>query len=422
MQNQPAAGEFGPNRGPLSGIRVLDLTQALSGPFATYLLAGLGAEVIKIENPKGGDFARHMPPFFGHGELAKVQRDDEDLSFGFMNRCRGKLGMALNLKSSEGVEVFLELVKTSHVVVENYASGTANGLGIGYDVVRRVNPAIVYCSISGYGADQEIGRGSMDSIAQALSGVMLSGGHPEDMPYRVGIPIADTAAPLFGVMGVCAALVRAQATGEGDHVDVSMLGSLTTLVASENWQASDRLGQEPRTGPRLTRLSPFGTYSCKDGYVSLAAPNDRQAHALMRAIGRPELIDTREFATVATRAINDDALAAIIEEWAADYTAAEVVDILDAAGVPAAPVRSPLEALEDPRLHERGELTRAVTPQGTVLEDLATYGMPIKLKNARGSVGRPAPLLGQHTDHVLGDIYGFDSDHVEGLRARGVIA
>lgn len=422
MQNQPAPGEFTDNRGPLSGVRVLDLTQALSGPFATYLLAGLGAEVIKIENPKGGDFARHMPPFFGNGELSKVARDESDISFGFMNRCRGKLGMTLNLKTAEGVETFLELAKNSHVVVENYASGTADGLGVGYEAVRAVNPAIVYCSISGFGADREHGRGSMDSIAQALSGIMLSGGEPSEAPYRTGIPIADTTAPLFGVMGICAALVRAQATGEGDHVDVSMLGSLTTLVATENWQAMDKLGLELRTGMRLPRLAPFGTYSCKGGYVSVAAPNDRQAHALLHAIGRGELTTDPKFDKVSTRAINEIELAGIIEGWAADYTAAEVVDILAAAGVPAAPVRSTLEALEDESLHERGELTRAVTTDGEVLSDLATIGMPIKLTNAPGSVGRPAPLLGQHTDEVLSRVAGFDAERLAGLRAAGAIS
>lgn len=421
MQNQPAPDSFVPNQGPLSGIRVLDLTQALSGPFATYLLAGLGAEVIKIENPKGGDFARHMPPFFGNGELSKVARDSNDVSYGFMNRSRGKLGMTLNLKTAEGVQAFLDLARHSHVVVENYTSGTADGLGIGYEAVRAVNPAIVYCSISGFGADREFGRGSMDSIAQALSGIMLSGGDPKDPPYRTGIPIADTTAPLFGVMGVCAALVRAQATGEGDHVDVSMLGSLTTLVATENWQAMDALGLELRTGMRLPRLAPFGTYSCQGGHVSIAAPNDRQAHALLRAIGREDLITNPKFDLVATRAINEIELAEIIEDWASAYSADEVVDILAEAGVPAAPVRSTVEALEDASLHERGELTRAMTMDGEELE-FATVGMPIKLTNTPGRVGRPAPQLGQHTDDVLAGIAGYDADQIAALRAAGAIA
>ncbi|WFR72596.1 CoA transferase [Prescottella defluvii] len=222
--------------GPLSGVTVVDLTRALSGPYATLLLGALGATVIKIEEPGHGDVARGNVPYLGRDGIDRLPRHDDDLSIPFLERCRGKLGITLNLKHPEAISVFDDLVRQADVVVENFSAGTADRLGIGYEHAREINPGIVYTSISGFGGNSsdETGK-AYDVTIQALSGLALASGSPEDGPVRVGLPLGDMVAPLFAVTGTLAAVLSARETGRGQHVDVSMLGALTSLVAVEPW-------------------------------------------------------------------------------------------------------------------------------------------------------------------------------------------
>jgi crotonobetainyl-CoA:carnitine CoA-transferase CaiB-like acyl-CoA transferase len=212
--------------GPLAGLTVLDLTLALAGPFATFLLAGLGARVIKIENPASPDHCRENAPFIGRNGVSLGRSAPDDVSVAALNRLRGKYAVTLNLKQPGSREVFADLVRRADVVVENFTPGTLDRLGVGYEVARAQNPRIVYCSISGYGADQATtGSGkAMDSIVQALSGLMMTSGEPAEPPVRVGVPFADLCAPVFAVVGILAALRQRDVTGLGRHVDVSMLG------------------------------------------------------------------------------------------------------------------------------------------------------------------------------------------------------
>ena len=219
---------------PLGGLRVLDLTRALSGPLCTLVLAGLGANVIKIEDPDGGDVSRGNAPYLGPDGLSMTATGPDDLSLALLNRCKGKRSVTVNLKSPAGVQVFKDLVREVDVVVENFSAGTAERLGVGYEAARAANPTIIYCSISGFGQDGESGVRAMDALVQALSGLMLASGGPDDPPIRVGVPVADVMTPLYAVIGILSALHRRETTGLGEHIDVSMLGALTSLVAVED--------------------------------------------------------------------------------------------------------------------------------------------------------------------------------------------
>ncbi len=218
---------------PLDGLTVVDLTIALAGPYATFLLAGLGARVIKVENPAHGDPCRTNAPYVGRDGVTLTRTHDDDVSASALNRLRGKLGTTLNLKHpARRARSSPICVRHADVVVENFSAGTLDRLGVGYEFAREVNPRIVFCSLSGFGADKASPGGkAMDTIIQALSGLMMTSGEPSDGPVRVGVPVADMVAPLFGVIGILAALQQRERTGAGQHVDVSMLGALTSMVA-----------------------------------------------------------------------------------------------------------------------------------------------------------------------------------------------
>ena len=410
-----------PDEGPLAGLRVIDLTRALAGPFCTLVLAGLGADVIKVEDPSGGDIARGNAPYLGPGGLAMAKSGPDDMSLAVLNRCRGKRSVTLDLKRPGAAGVFMDLVRRADVVVENFSSGTADRLGVGYAAARAANPAVIYCSISGFGADADPGVRAMDTIIQALSGVMLTSGGPDDPPVRVGVPMADVLTPVWAVVGILAALHRRETRGAGEHVDVSMLGTLTSLVATEDWSAMERLGQALRTGPTLPRLAPFGIYRCADGWVSIVAPQDKLVSDLFTAMGRQDLLTDPRFATRDARVRHEPELTREIEAWSGVRTARDVVARLAAAGVPAAPVRTPQEAVTDRRVTGRGETLPVEHPVLGAIDDLRTSGIPMRLASARVGFAGPAPRLGEHTAQILTELAGYSAERLEGLRQAGII-
>src|SRR5580693_6028133 len=350
---------------PLGDITVLDLTTALAGPFATLLLAGLGAKVIKIENPAGGgDSCRSNAPYLGSAGATLARQHEDDISVSALNRLRNKLGVTLNLKHPEARSVYADLVKSADVIVENFSRGTLERLGVGYKFAQEVNPRVVYCSITGFGSEGEAGSGkAMDTIIQALSGVMMTSGGPGDPPVRIGVPFADLTAPLFGVIGVLAAIHQAQQTGIGQHVDVSMLGVMTMMVSGEPFDLLERCGVPQRTGLTVPRLAPFGLYQTRDGYVSICAPMEAIAHALFQAIGRPDLSTDPRFAKRDDRVVNVSEVDAIIEAFTCSRTSAEVIAALEEHGVPVAEVRDPKDAVRDPRVVSRGETVPLLHPK-----------------------------------------------------------
>lgn len=406
--------------GPLAGLTVLDLTRALSGPYATLLLGGLGATVIKVEDPNGGDVARGNVPYLGRTGVTATPSHDDDVSLPFLERGRGKYGVTLDLKHPRAGEVFADLVSVSDVIVENFSAGTADRLGVGYAVARALKPSIVYTSISGFGADGHDDGKAYDLVTQALSGIVMASGEPEDGPERVGLPLGDLVAPLFALGGTLAAVLSARATGLGQHVDVSMLGALTSLVAVEPWDGYRHVGMPSRTGNMLNRLAPFGIFATIDGHVAICAANARMYAKLPGAIGRPDLLDDPRFAHRAVRAANADEIHAIIADWTAQRSTADVIATLRDADVPVAPVREPHEALRDRRVLDRGEVVPLEHPVYGRAEELLASGVPIRFSETPAGFSSPAPLLGQHNQRVFGQLLGYDDRHLADLRASGV--
>jgi len=408
---------------PLEDITVLDLTTALAGPFATLLLAGLGARVIKIENPVGGgDSCRTNAPYLGSGGATLTRQREDDISVSALNRLRNKMGVTLNLKHPQARTVYADLVKSADVIVENFSHGALDRAGAGYSFAQEVNPRIVYCSITGYGSDINAGSGkAMDTIIQALSGVMMTSGGPGDPPVRVGVPFADLTAPLFGVIGVLAAIHQAKRTGIGQHVDVSMLGVMTMMVSGEPFDLLERCGVPQRTGLTVPRLAPFGLYRTIDGYVSICAPMEAIAHALFHAIGRPDLITDARFAIRDARVVNVAELDSIIGAFTGTRTNAEVIAALEKWEVPAAEVRNPEAAARDPRVVSRGETVPLSHPKYGIVEDVYGMGMPIRFSRAEAGFDAPPPGLGEHNDAVYGGLLGYSAARIEELRAQRVI-
>jgi CoA:oxalate CoA-transferase len=406
----------------LDGITVVDLTVALAGPFATLILAGLGAKVIKVENPAGGDSCRTNAPYLGANGPKLTRESEDDISVSALNRLRNKLGVTLNLKHPEARTVFADLVRKSDIVVENSSRGTMDKLGVGYTFAREVNPRVIYCSITGFGSTPDASPAkAMDSIVQALSGTMMTSGGPDDPPIRVGLPIGDLTAPLFGVIGVLAALHQAQHSGQGQHIDVSMLGALTMMVAVETFDLLERCGIPQRTGLTVPRLAPFGLYRTKDGYISICAPQETFARSLFEAMGRSDLTDDPRFSTRDARVENVRELDAIINDFTGRYTNAEAVSILERAGVPSAEVRNPDEAVRDPRVLARGETVRLEHPKFGAVDEVYGMGIPIKFSGATAGFDQPAPALGEHNETVYGGMLGYSKDHIDRLKYGGVI-
>ncbi|WP_203137582.1 CaiB/BaiF CoA transferase family protein [Microbacterium sp. JZ31] len=407
---------------PLAGKTVIDLTTALAGPYATLLLAGLGARVIKVENPsRGGDSSRNNSPYVTADGLSLRRTSPEDMSVSMMLRGRGKESITLNLKHPESREVLFDLIREADIVVENYSAGVTRRLGIDYASVRGLNQKLVYTSISGFGATGDHGdRKAMDTIIQALSGVMTTAGEPGDPPVRFGLPVGDLVAPLFAVIGTLAATLHAERTGEGQHVDVSMLGALTSLVACEPFDALESVGFPLRTGAYVPRLAPFGTFRAVDGWFAICAPTDQFAAGVLRAIGREDLLASSDFGTRDARVANADRLHALIAGWAAERALSEVLGELDRHGAPAAPVRSTAEAVRDPQVTARAEVVPLVHPTFGRFDGLYGAGLPVVFSASEVDLSRPAPNLGEHTETVL-RAAGYDDRRIAQLRRDGVL-
>lgn len=407
---------------PLEDITVLDMTVALAGPFATLLLAGLGARVIKVENPAAGDTCRENAPYLGAEGVSLARRSADDMAVSAINRLRNKLGITLNLKHPEARAVFADLVQRCDVLVENYSRGTLDRLGVGYDWMQKVNPRLVYCSITGFGSeDVSSPAKAMDTIIQAQSGVMYTSGEPHDPPIRIGIPLADLCAPMFGVIGVLAAVHQARRTGAGQHVDVSMLGALTMMVSVEPFDLLERCGIPQRTGQTLPRLAPFGVYPTRDGFIALCAPTEAMARGFFAAAGRPELADDERFATRDARVQNFQELNAFIERFTRSLTSSEALARLERAGVPAAEVREPSAATRDPRVLERGETVPLLHPKFGAVEEVYGMGMPFKFSGSAIGFDQPPPVLGEHNDVVYGQILGYSPERIAELKRQKVI-
>ncbi len=408
------------NTRPLEDITVLDLTTALAGPYATFILAGLGARVIKIENPSGPDTCRSNAPYIGPEGPHLTRQHPDDISVSAINRLRNKRAVTLNMKHEASRPIFEKLVKRADMLVENFSRGVLDRLGAGYADVHRMNPRLLYCSITGFGSSGEGSGKAMDAIIQALSGAMMTSGAVGDPPVRVGVPFADLCTPLFGVIGLLAALHQAQRTGLGQHIDVSMLGVMTSMVACEPFDLLERCGVPQRTGQTVPRLAPFGVYPTADGYVAICAPTEAFAASLFHAIGRADLCVDERFRTRDQRVRHVEEVDRIVSDFTQTRSSADVVSALAGAGVPAAEVRDPAEAVRDPRVVSRGETMRLSRPGGSS-EDVYGPGVPIVFSDSTIDLSQPPPGIGEHNEEIYGDLLGYSSAELHELRATGVI-
>lgn len=392
---------------PLQGVRVLDLTNVLAGPFATHQLAHLGAEVIKIEHPQGGDLAREL----GMDESLSA----EGMGISFLAPNPGKQSVTLNLKHDEGRRILERLVTTADVLVENFRPGVMDRLGLSADHLRDLNPSLVYCAISGFGQDGPLkDRPAYDQIVQGLSGAMAITGTDDATPLRAGWPVADTVGGLTAAMAICAAL---NAPKRGCVIDIAMLDS---LMATMGWAVSNLLiggvAPVPAGNENLTS-APSAAFRTADGLLNIAANKQEQWEALADHIGLSELKGDPAFQTRMDRRRHRDALNAAIEEKLMARPAMEWEDELNALGVPAGRILSMEDALTQPQFKKRDQVADFTLTNGREIKVLRTGA---QIDGTAPSVNDPPPELGQHTDQVLADL-GLTSDEIEHLRKLGAI-
>ncbi|WP_336492609.1 CaiB/BaiF CoA transferase family protein [Methylobacterium nigriterrae] len=394
-------------QGALSGLRVIDLTRVLAGPFCTMMLADMGAEIIKLEQPTLGDDSRHFAPFL-NGESAY-----------YMNLNRNKKGITLNLKG-KGRDIFLDLVKTADVVVENYRPGTMDRLGLGYEILKEVNPRLVYGAVSGFGDTGPYRlRPGYDIIGQAMGGLMSTTGWPGGDPTRSGTAMGDVLAGLSVTIGILSALRCRDQTGMGQKVDVALVDSVVASleIITQIYLAEGRVPE--RIGNRYESCYPYDSFKARDGNVVIAAANDKLWSLVCQVIGRPELASDLEFNTNPKRVARHADIKLILEEWTTAHDVDEVVEKMLAAGVPSAPINTVDRLVTDPHIAGAREMFVDIEHPKAGMTKLT--GAHIKLTGTPATVRTPAPELGQHNLDVFGTLLGMSAGHLDQLRREGII-
>jgi crotonobetainyl-CoA:carnitine CoA-transferase CaiB-like acyl-CoA transferase len=395
----------------LSGVRVLDLTNVLSGPFCTLHLALLGADVVKIENPKAGDLARVL------GNLPKYNKLLMGTSFLAQNA--NKRSLTLNLKADEGKDIFRKLVKTADVVVENFRPDVMTRLGLGYPALSEINPRLVYCGISGFGqSGPDAGKPAYDQIIQGLSGVMDVNGDERLHPLRAGFPVCDTVGGLNAAFAITAALYHRARTGEGQMIDVALLDSIMPLMG---WVAANlSIGGQPPVpmGNDNFTAAPSGSFRTQDGHINIAANKQEQWEALTEVIGAPELKDDPRFKERDERKRNRKTLTPLVEEKLAQKPTAYWVDALNARDVPSGDILPLGAALEQAQVRHRNVLHEVHV--GGEIGDVRLFGLSAQLSRTPGAIKSPPPRLGEHTAELLEEI-GLSEQDVAVLKEKGVV-
>jgi formyl-CoA transferase/CoA:oxalate CoA-transferase len=392
---------------PLAGIRVLDFSHALAGPYCTLLLSDYGAEIYKLES-RSGDMGRGWGPPFTGGE-----------SHFFLGLNRGKRGISIDLKHPEGLDLCLRLIDGIDVLIENFRPGAMDRLGLGYDAVHRRNPRLVYCSISGYGQNgPSRDEAAMDLVVQASSGLLSITGTADGHSVRCGYGVTDVTAGLFSVIGILLALRARDLTGEGQFVDVSMLDSMISTMSS-NFSSYLGCGEIPRPmGTSFPTVVPYQVFETAEGAIAIAVGSEKLWAAFCSALERPDLIVHPDYATNALRIRNRAVLEPLLESIFRARPAAEWLGRLQSAGIPASLVRNFEDVVNHPQTAVRAMFPSLDHPTAGVHR---VTGTPIKLSATPGAPGSPAPLLGEHTVETLAGLLGLDAAALETLSARGVI-
>ncbi len=396
------------NQACLDGIRILDLSRVLAGPFCTQLLGDLGAEVIKIEQPGKGDDTRQWGPPWFHGESAY-----------YLSCNRNKKSVTVNLQTEAGRGLIRQFVPHCDVLVENFKAGAMEKWGIGYPALRELNPRLIYCAITGYGQTGPLApRAGYDFIIQAQGGIMSITGETEGEPSKVGVAIADIVTGLYALNAILAALFHRERTGEGQFIDIALLDAQVSWLANVamNYLIS---GEPPkRYGNAHPNVVPYQTFAAADGHLALGVGNDAQFQRLCEQLGLPDLARDSRFQTNAGRVQNRDVLIAQLQNIFLQKTAAEWVEQLSAAGIPAGPINNVAQILADPQIAAREMVVEITHASGAPLKLL---GPVPKFSATPARVQSPPPLLGQHTEEVLKELLKMSNSEISHLRRQGVI-
>ncbi|TFH37018.1 MAG: CoA transferase [Anaerolineales bacterium] len=395
--------------GLLDGVRVVDLTRVLAGPYCTMMLGDLGADVIKIEIPGRGDDTRQWgPPFTSTGESAY-----------FLSANRNKRSLTLDLKRERGLQILRTLIQDADVVVDNFRTGTLAGWGLDYAALQVLRPGLICCSITGYGQSGPYkDRPGYDFIAQALGGFMSVTGPIEGAPTRAGVAIADLASGIFAFGAIMAALYARERTGEGQQIDISLLDSQVDLMSyvASNYLVS---GETPgRYGNAHPNIVPYEAFEASDGYMAFAAGNDGQWRKFCEAVDKPEWIEDERFATNPARNQNRDVLIPILNELFRTRTVAEWTVLCEQIGLPAAGINPMAEVFRDPQVIARGLKIEHTRPDGELIPMVAS---PLRIPTTPAQVRHAPPQLGEHTYQILSEMLGYDTGTIEELRQDGVI-
>ena len=394
--------------GPLDGVKVLDLTQIMAGPMCTLLLADMGADVIKVERPGGGDDTRRMGSRVAGGFAA-----------GFLALNRNKRSIALDLRAAAGKAVFRRMAATADIVAENFRPGVMERLGLGYEALSAINPRLIYASISGFGGTGPYrNRGGFDLVAQGMSGLMSVTGFPGGPPAKVGVPITDIGAGSFAAFGILAAYIHAQRTGQGQQVDASLLEA---GIAYTVWESSEYFASGEIPGPlgSAHRVNaPYQALRTRDGYINIGAASQPTWEQFCRAIGREELIEDARYKEPNDRKARETELAELLEGILTEHTTGYWLERLESAGVVAGPIYDMSQVYADEQTLAREMLA---TLDDAELGTLRNIGVPVKLSATPGSIRRRGPALGEHTRDILLE-HGYTDGEVDGLVAAGIVA
>ena len=394
--------------GPLEGVRVLDLTRILSGPYCTMMLGDMGADVIKVENPKGGDDTRAWGPPFLNG-----------VSTYYISINRNKKSFTLNLKEARGKEILTELIRQSDVVAENFRPGTLDKLGFPWEEIQRINPRAILTSVSGFGhTGPRASEPGFDVVIQGEGGVMSITGEPDGPPTKVGASVADIVAGMLAAQGTILALYNREKTGKGQKVDISMLDGQVALLTyhANSFFATGNI--PPRRGNKHPSITPYETYQCADGYLNLGVGNDSLWGRFCDGMGLDELKDDPKFAVNADRVRNRTALQKILDAFFATREVAPTLEVLKKAGIPCGPINDFAQVFSEPQVLAREMVVDMDVPEAGPTK---LTGIPIKMSETEGDIRIPPPSLGQHTDEVLDSLLGLDAAERQALRDAGVI-
>ncbi len=400
---------------PLEGLRLLDLTRIYAGPYCAMLFADMGAEVIKVE-PPGGEIIRDNPPLVAEGEGGP---HDRSRSGYFLTLNRNKYGITLNLKHPKAVAIFKDLTKIADVVLENYAPGVMQRLGIDYPVLKEINPRIIVAAISGFGQWGPYSeRIAFDHLSQAMSGMMSITGHPNSPPTKVGTSLGDVNAAVHAAFAIMAALWHRERTGVGQLVDVSMQEAMVSILegAIVRWT----IGRELLTplGSHNPHDAPMAAFQCKDGYIIIATVGDEHWRRFCKAIGKPQWAEDPGYRTKRQRWEKKYVLAEEIEKITTQYTVKEVGAMMDRERVANSPILNIAEVVADPHLNARGYFVEVQHP---IIGKARIPGIPFKLSETPGSVDRPSPLVGEHNETIFGKYLGMSTEEIARLGQEGVI-